>query len=266
MEISLFGVVTSMTSLDFEINQSEIRTKTPATLGCTQPSHNALHLISILLIICQQIWRAQSIHEVFPLIFPKVTLFSRNCVLPSIPGMPRKQNKWTHDSAFVSNGESWEESEGEWSWRHAVWTESGGCLSKNKLRWWELQIVLQMEWNNLGLLLMCSSWLVCWLMFRAQLVEKPDCTFQCVRDRIRGLDSHQSLLWHAIFVSTRNLKSSPRTRNLTWCYSAHLSWFIQVLLIKWKLLYLCNMEYIKIIKFSRCLCKIFVKSQKWRYP
>ena len=30
-------------------------------------------------------------------------------------------------------------------------------------------------------------------MFRAQLVEKPDCTFQCVRDRIRGLDSHQSL-------------------------------------------------------------------------
>ena len=55
--------------------------------------------------------------------------------------------------------------------------------------------------------------------------------------------------------------------NLTWCYSVHWSWFIQmVLLIKWKWLYLCNMEYIKIITFSRCLCKLFVKSQKWRYP
>ena len=54
--------------------------------------------------------------------------------------------------------------------------------------------------------------------------------------------------------------------NLTWCCSIHLSWFIQkVLLIKWKLLYLCNMEYIKITEFSRCLCKIFVKSQKWMW-
>ena len=74
-EISLYEVVTSMTSLDFETDQSEIRTKTPTKLGCTQPSHNALHSISLLLIICQQIWPAQSIHEVFLQIFPKVTLF-----------------------------------------------------------------------------------------------------------------------------------------------------------------------------------------------
>ena len=80
------------------------------------------------------------------------------------------------------------------------------CLFLTKNWWWELQIVLQMEWNNLGLLLMCSSWLVRWLMFRALLVEKPNCTFQCMRDRIRGLDSHQSLLWLMIFASTRNLK------------------------------------------------------------
>ena len=59
-EISLYGVVTSMTSLDSVIDQSEIRTKTPATLSRTRPSHNALHLISVLLIICQQIWPAQS--------------------------------------------------------------------------------------------------------------------------------------------------------------------------------------------------------------
>ena len=90
-----------MTSLYFEIDQSEIRTKTPATLGCTRLSHNALHLISVLLIICQQIWRAQSIHEVFLQIFPKVTLFSRNCVLPSIPEMPWKQNKQTHDTMLL---------------------------------------------------------------------------------------------------------------------------------------------------------------------
>ena len=90
-----------MTSLDSEIDQSEIRTKTPATLGCTRPSHNALLSISVLLIICQQIWPAQSIHEVFLQIFPKVTLFSRNCVLPSIPEMPRKQNKRTHDKVLL---------------------------------------------------------------------------------------------------------------------------------------------------------------------
>ena len=100
-EISLYGVVTSMTSLDSEIDQSEIRTKTPATLGCTRPSHSALHSISVLLIICQQIWPAQSIHEVFLQIFPKVTLFSRNCVLPSIPEMPRKQKKRTHDKVLL---------------------------------------------------------------------------------------------------------------------------------------------------------------------
>ena len=90
-----------MTSLDSEIDQSEIRTKTPATLGCTRPSHNALHSISVLVIICQQIWPAQSIHKVFLQIFPKVTLFSRNCVLPSIPEMPRKQNKRTHDKVLL---------------------------------------------------------------------------------------------------------------------------------------------------------------------
>ena len=90
-----------MTSLDSEIDQSEIRTKTPATLGCTWPSHNALHSISVLLIICQQIWPAQSMHEVFLQIFPKVTLFSRNCVLPSIPEIPRKQNKRTHDTVLL---------------------------------------------------------------------------------------------------------------------------------------------------------------------
>ena len=90
-----------MTSLDSEIDQSEIRTKTPATLGCTQPSHNALHSIFVLVIICQQIWPAQSIHEVFLQIFPKVTLFSRNCVLPSIPEMPQKQNKRTHDKVLL---------------------------------------------------------------------------------------------------------------------------------------------------------------------
>ena len=121
-----------MTSLDFEIDQSEIRTKTPATLSCTRPSHNAMHSISVLLIICQQIWPAQSIHKVFLQIFPKVTLFPWNCLLPSIPEMPRKQNKRTYDSAFMSNGESWEESEGEWPWRHAVWTESGGVPLQKK--------------------------------------------------------------------------------------------------------------------------------------
>ena len=93
--------MTSTTSLDFEIDQSEIRTKTPATLGCTRPSHNALRSISVSLIICQQIWPAQSIHEVFLQIFPKVTLFSWNCVLPSIPEMPRKQNKRTRDTVLL---------------------------------------------------------------------------------------------------------------------------------------------------------------------
>ena len=201
-----------MTSLDFEIDQSEIRTKTPATLGCTRPSHNALHSISVLLIICQQIWPAQLIHEVFLQIFPKVTLFPWNCVLPSIPEMPRKQNTWTQ-CFYVERRKL----RRKWGWMtvktRCVNRKWWGASREKKLRWWEMQSVLQMEWNNLGLLLMCSSWLVCWLTFRAQLVEKPDCTFQCVRDRIRGLDSHQSLLWLAIFASTRNFKCHLHERS-----------------------------------------------------
>ena len=177
-----------MTSLDSEIDQSEIRTKTPATLGCTRPSHNALHSISVLLIICQQIWPAQSIHKVFLQIFPKVTLFSQNCVLPSIPEMPWKLNKRTHDTVLLYQTAKAEKKVRVNDCEDTLCEPKVvGCLSeRKKWRWWELQIVLQMEWNNLGLLLTCSSWLVCWLMFRAQLVEKPDWTFQCVRDRISG--------------------------------------------------------------------------------
>ena len=135
-----------MTSLDFEIDQSEIRTKTPAMLCYTRPSHNALHSISVLLIICQQIWPAQSIHEVFLQIFPKVTLFSWNCVLPSIPEMPRKQNKRTHDTVLLCRTAKAEKrvsvNDRE---RHAVWTESGGVPLEKK------------SWDD-GSCRSCCSW------------------------------------------------------------------------------------------------------------
>ena len=177
-------------------------------------------------------------------------------------------------------------------------------------------------------------------MFRAQLVEKPDCTFQCEGSDQRAqfasklaptcdlcefkkfemsspqtqfsdkkniayevkprmvVFSHKSSTGDnqvimvvgiqargdgdfvpsfsikLLFVAYFQLKIPQalvvikiQLWNLTWCYAVHLSRFIRkVLLIMWKLLYLYNMEYIQIIKFSRCLCKIFVKSQKWRYP
>ena len=123
-----------MTSADFEIDQSEIRTKTLTTLVCTWPSHNALHSISILLIICQQIWPAQSIHKVFLQIFPNVALFPRNCVLPSIPEMPWKQNKRTHDTVLLCQTAK-AEKRGRVNDHEDTLCELKvvGCLSKKKL-------------------------------------------------------------------------------------------------------------------------------------
>ena len=72
--------------------------------------------------------------------------------------MPWKQNKWTHDTALLCRTAK-AEKKVRVNDREDMLCEPKvvGASRRKKLRSWELQIMLQMEWNNLGLLLMCSS-------------------------------------------------------------------------------------------------------------
>ena len=142
-------------------------------------------------------------HKVFLQIFPKVTLFSRNCVLPSIPEMPQKQNKRTPKAEKKVRVNDREDMPCE--------PVVGASRKKIEMMGAADRVADGMEQSSI--IAHVFQWLVCWLMFRAPLMEKPDCTFQCVRDRIRGLDSHQSLLWLVIFGSTRNLKCCLHERS-----------------------------------------------------
>ena len=108
--------------------------------------------------------------------------------------MPRKQNKWTHDTVLLCRTVEAEKKVRVNDHEDTLCEPKVvGCLSK--------KIIEMMGAADRVADGMEQSWitahvfqLTCLLTFRAQLVEKPDCTFQCVRDRIRGLDSHQSLL------------------------------------------------------------------------